>query len=94
MMVPMSPNDEDRTGLTGQTQWKEELTVSDEQGRSFTFYCGWGVEPPHAYIPAAADWARCVPGWLHERRDEVIALMRRMGHIVDEGHYPDLVGGH
>lgn len=78
--------------LTGQTQWKEELIVSDEDGRSFTFYCGWGVEPPHAYVPAPNDWARRVPGWLADRRDEVIAVMHRLDHLVDEGRYPDHPG--
>lgn len=70
--------------LSGQADWKEIITVTDEQGQSFTFSCGWGVEPPHAYIPAAADWHRRTPGWLHERRAEVIALLESMGHIVDE----------
>ena len=75
--------------LTGHAEWKEILTVTDEDAQSFVFYCGWGVEPPVAYVAAEADWRRCVPVWLHERRDEVIALMESMGHVVHEGHYPD-----
>lgn len=75
--------------LTGRTEWKEVLIVTDEDGRSFTFSCGWGVEPPVAYVPSPADWPRCVPPWLGPRRDEVIAVMRHHQHIVDEGPYPD-----
>ncbi len=75
--------------LKGQEAWKEILTVTDEDDRSFVFYCGWGVSPPVAYVPAAADWVRCMPPWLHSRRDEVITLMGSMGHVVHEGRYPD-----
>ncbi|MBU3750891.1 MAG: hypothetical protein FGM52_10660 [Mycobacterium sp.] len=75
--------------LTGHTEWKEILIVEDEAGHSFTFSCGWGVEPPVAYVPAVADWLRCVPPWLGDRRDEVIALMQQMGHIVADSPYPD-----
>ena len=75
--------------LTGEAEWKEILTVTDEDGRSFTFYCGWGVEPPVAYVPAEADWGRTMPGWLHERRADVITLLESMGHVVDEGTYRD-----
>lgn len=75
--------------LTGHAEWKEILTVTDEDGESFVFSCGWGVEPPVAYVPAEADWRRCMPAWLHGRRDEVIALMVSMGHVVHEGNYPD-----
>lgn len=75
--------------LTGHAEWKEIITVTAEDGQSFTFYCGWGVEPPVAYVPAEADWRRTTPGWLHERRAEVITLMESMGHVVDEGFYRD-----
>ena len=68
--------------LTGYTQWKEELVVSDEQGRSFCFSCGWGVEPPVAYVPA--DWPGSVPDWLRDRRGEVLAVMESLGHVVRE----------
>lgn len=78
--------------LIGHAEWKEIITVTDEDGQSFTFSCGWGVEPPHAYIPAEADWRRTMPPWLHERRPEVIALMESMGHVVDEGPYRDWRG--
>ena len=74
--------------LTGREEWKEILTVTDEDDRSFVFYCGWGVEPPVAYIPAGNDWRRCMPPWLHDRRDEVIALLGSMGHVVHDGPYP------
>ena len=78
--------------LTGQAEWKEILTVTDENGHAFVFSCGWGVEPPVAYVPAEADWARCMPPWLHARRDEVTALMKSMGHVVHEDQYPDWRG--
>ena len=78
--------------LTGQTDWKEILTVTDEGGQSFVFYCGWGVEPPVAYVPAESDWRRGVPPWLYDRRDEVIALMTTMGHVVHDGPYRDWRG--
>ena len=77
-------------GLTSHTQWKEELIVIDEQGNSFCFGCGWGVEPPVAYIPAEKDWTRCVPDWLHARRDEVIEVMKQQDHVVHEWDYPEL----
>lgn len=74
-------------GLTGRTEWKEVLIVSDEDGRSFCFDCGWGVEPPVAYLPSDADWPDCVPPWLHGRRDEVIAVMRGLNHVTRDGPY-------
>ena len=48
--------------LTGREEWKEILIVTDEDDQSFVFYCGWGVTPPVAYVPAEADWRRCTPG--------------------------------
>lgn len=71
-------------GLTGSAEWKEVLVVTDEDGRSFTVSCGWGVEPPVAYLPSAADWPRSAPPWLRDRRAEVIDLMQQMGHVVAE----------
>lgn len=78
--------------LTGQEAWKEIITVTDEDGHSFVFSCGWGVSPPVVSVPAQEDWVRCMPPWLHTRRDEVIALMTSMGHVVHQGHYPDWGG--
>ncbi len=78
-------------GLTAEARWKEQLIISDEDGRKFCFECAWGVEPPIAYVPAVADWPRCVPGWLRDRRDEVIAVMKAQRHLVHEGLYPDYV---
>ena len=74
--------------LIASPQWKEELIITDESGRAFTFDCGWGVTPPVAYVPAVVDWAKCVPTWLHERRDEAIAAMKLTGHVVKDGPYP------
>jgi hypothetical protein len=79
---------EERMALTSRTQWKEELHITDEQGRTFVFYCGWGVEPPVAYIPDPVQWTQCVPAWLRPRRDEVIAAMWAQQHDVLEGPYP------
>jgi hypothetical protein len=76
-------------GLNGETRWKEELIVTDEEGRSFCFDCGWGVDPPVAYVPRAQDWNRCVPAWLRDRRDEVIRVMQAQRHVVHEDVYPD-----
>lgn len=74
--------------LTASTRWKEELIITDENGRAFTFDCGWGVTPPVAYVPEAAGWAVSVPPWLRERRDEVIVAMKTAGHVVENGPYP------
>ncbi len=77
--------------LTGYTQWKEQLFIRNEDGKEFLFDCGWGVEPPVAYLPAASDWRRCTPSWLHKQRQEVIAVMQHHGHRVEDGPYPDHV---
>jgi hypothetical protein len=77
--------------LTATPKWKEELIITDEQGREFSFECGWGVTPSVAYIPASPDWTACVPPWLHERRDEVIAAMKSASHVVVDGPYPRFV---
>lgn len=78
--------------LKAREEWKEILVVTDEDDQSFVFYCGWGVTPPVAYVPAEADWVRCMPPWLHTRRGEVMALMASTGHVVHEGDYPDWRG--
>lgn len=78
--------------LTGRPEWKEILIVTDEEDHEFVFYCGWGVDPPHAYVPAEADWDRCTPPWLHGRRAEVITVMESLGHVVDDGQYRDWRG--
>lgn len=70
--------------LTGVAEWKEIIVVSDEEGRSHVVSCGWGVEPPVAYLPAAATWREQMPAWLHERRDEVIAVLESLQHVVDD----------
>lgn len=70
--------------LTGMAEWKEIVVISDEEGRTYIVNCGWGVEPPVAYIPAAAIWRAKVPDWLRDRRDEVIAVLRSLHHDVDE----------
>ena len=68
--------------LTGVAEWKEIVVISDEGGRTYVVNCGWGVEPPVAYIPAAAAWRAEVPDWLRDRRDEVIAVLVSLGHVV------------
>ena len=76
--------------LSATPQWKEEMIIADEEGRSFIFECGWGANPPSAYVPAVDEWAQCVPDWLAARREEVIAAMRGTGHRVKEAAYPML----
>ena len=76
--------------LTATTRWKEELIITDEQGRSFTFDCGWGVDPLVAYVPSAGQWQDCVPEWLWDRRVEVIEAMKKVNHRVEDGRYPPL----
>lgn len=76
--------------LTAQPRWKEEIVVGDEAGQSFVVDCGWGVDPPVAYVPSMQDWKRCMPAWLWERRDELIEVLRGAGHVVHEGPYPAL----
>lgn len=78
--------------LTGREEWKEIIIVTDEEDRTFVFSCGWGVQPPVAYVPAEADWSRCTPPWLHGRRDEVIGVMTTLGHVVHDGPYRDWRG--
>jgi hypothetical protein len=74
--------------LTARAQWKEMLFITDEEGRTLQFECGWGVDPPVAYIPSAEQWPYWVPHWLEERRDEVIQAMAKEGHVVKEVDYP------
>lgn len=76
--------------LRATPQWKEEMIITDEERRSFTFDCGWGADPPVAYVPAELEWAQCVPDWLVERREEAIDAMRGAGHAVKEAVYPVL----
>ena len=76
--------------LKGTARWKEEVVVEDEQRRTFVFECGWGVEPPVAYVPPSGDWADCVPSWLRDRRGEAIEVLSKTGHVVHEGPYPRL----
>ena len=76
--------------LIAKTPWKEVLHIFDEQGRTFIFDCGWGVDPPVAYVPPTEQWRASVPAWLHDRRDEVIAAMKAANHQVINGGYPEL----
>ena len=76
--------------LVAKLRWKEELTIVDEQGRSFMFDCGWGVDPPVASVPLAEQWTACVPAWLYDRRDEVIAAMKAVNHQVLDSREPEL----
>jgi len=77
--------------LTATCRWKEELIITDEEGRAFTFDCGWGVTPLVAYVPPPGEWKTCVPPWLHERRAEVVDAMRAANHVVKDGPYPRLL---
>ena len=78
--------------LTAQAQWKEITIVTDEEGRTFVFDGGWGVTPNEAYVPPEADWSRCVPDWLANRRVEVIKAIESTGQVVRDGRYPYLDG--
>lgn len=80
--------------LVATARWKEEVVVEDEERRAFVFDCGWGVDPPIAYVPAVEDWSACVPAWLHDRREEVLQVLLRTSHVVHEGPYPKLESGH
>jgi hypothetical protein len=65
-------------------KWKEEL-VYEEGENVYAFQCGWGVEPPHVDVPAAADWDAVMPPFLRGRREELLKLLReKSGHVVDE----------
>jgi hypothetical protein len=70
--------------LTSETDWKELIIITDEEGRTFCISCGWGVEPPVAHIPDSKSWTRAVPAWLHERRDEVIQEVLKQKHVIQE----------
>jgi len=76
--------------VTATTRWKEELIITDEEGRSFTFDCGWGADPLVAFVPLADQWQDCVPGWLWDRRAEVVEAMKEVNHRVVETRYPPL----
>ncbi|MFM8413178.1 MAG: hypothetical protein ACKOCX_00465 [Planctomycetota bacterium] len=82
--APSKPLRDRPMALTGVAEWKEIIVVSDEEGRTYVVNCGWGVEPPVAYIPAAAMWRAKVPAWLHDRRDEVITVLESLHHVVEE----------
>jgi hypothetical protein len=73
--------------LTAKAVWKEITIVTDEEGRSFSFDCGWGVTPGVAYVPPEADWSRCAPDWLASRRAEVIKVIEGTGQVVENGRY-------
>jgi hypothetical protein len=68
--------------LVATARWKEEVVVEDEERRTFVFDCGWGVDPPIAYVPALEDWSTCVPGWLRDRREEVLQVLLSTSHVV------------
>jgi len=76
--------------LIAKAEWKEGMRVVDEQGRSFMFDCGWGVDQPVAYVPAVERWTSSVPTWLHDRREDVIEAMKAASHRVVDGPYPEL----
>lgn len=76
--------------LTGESRWKEELVVRDEDGREFVFDRAWGADPLVALIPSLESWSECVPEWLLFRRDEVVSIMRSLNHTVEVGYYPPL----
>jgi hypothetical protein len=63
--------------------------IVDEQEGSFHFDCGWGVDPPVACVPLVEQWSVCVPEWLRDRRDEVIAAMKAVNHVILECRYPE-----
>lgn len=65
-------------------KWKEEL-VYEEDGKSHSFECGWGVTPGVVYVPAAEDWDEVVPDFLKGRREEMLKRLReKSGHTVEE----------
>lgn len=76
--------------LRAQAEWKETVLLLDEYGRSFTIECGWGVQPPIAYVPPQDAWQRCTPDWLWNRREEAIEALRRIDHFIEDGEYPAL----
>ena len=76
--------------FTVQPRWKEEIVVTSDTGLQFILGCGWGVEPPVAYVPSEQDWNRCTPGWLWDYRAALIEAIRGTGHVVKEGAYSPL----
>jgi ferredoxin-NADP reductase len=73
--------------LTASPTWKEEMVITDEERRSVTFSCGWGVTPAVAYLPSVEAWTAQTPQWLWSRRDEVVAVIRATGHVVEIDGY-------
>ena len=70
--------------LKSHEEWKEIIVITDEDGNDYVVSCGWGVEPPVAYIPAASVWKDKTPAWLHHRRDEVVERLEMHKHIVED----------
>lgn len=70
--------------LKSQEQWKEIIIITDELDNSYVVNCGWGVEPPVAYIPAASVWKEKTPPWLHDRRDEVVERLKLHKHLIED----------
>lgn len=77
-------------GFDFREEWKERL-VYREDGKEFTFTCGWGTTPGVVYVPAANAWNYVTPEWMHGRRDEIIERIqihvgsRYVIHDHDEG---------
>lgn len=62
------------------------------RGRSHTFDCGWDVKPRVVYMPSAAYWPKATPVWMHDRRDEILARLRRDvggSYVIKEDEEPD-----
>jgi len=70
-------------GFSIEFEWKEVVHYW-EGDRGYWFDAGWGVEPPHVYVPAPEIWEQCVPDWMKTRRALVVArLEAHSGHIGD-----------
>ncbi|GII55996.1 hypothetical protein Pth03_43850 [Planotetraspora thailandica] len=65
-------------------KWKE-VVIYSEDGCTFWFPAGWGVDPPVLYIPSDDLWERVTPSCMHGRRDVIVErLQADSKHVLKE----------
>jgi hypothetical protein len=68
---------------------EREMLAYWEGDDGYLFHGGWGVEPPVLAVPSEAAWDEVTPGWLHGRREEVLARLHEIGNQLHEGEDED-----
>jgi hypothetical protein len=63
-------------------RWPEQLQYC-EAGRTQIFHCAWSMTPPVVFLPSPDTWNTKMPGWLHDRRPGLVALIEQhSGHTT------------